>query len=272
VRGALRQLRDDVPPRRGARPIDRSRDPQGTTITWSPSSGGGSSCTQFHGYHGELPPLASGVKVPLAVLARCPTLPEVHVTGIQYVAAIASHEVLEGLADPFPNSNPAYLAVDDAHSGWGATGAEIGDLCALQGNAFYQPADFPYTVQKVWSNAAAKARKDPCVPEKDGEPYFVAGMKLDNYGTVKIAVGKEATIPIVVYADAPMSAEVTLDAHEYPGHGDLTATFDKTTAKVGDTVTLTIKSLAVSPQGQEAFAVGATVGKRTNLFFGIVSH
>src|SRR5262249_61339899 len=114
-------------------------------------------------------------RVSSAFICRCGGIPEAPVTGIQSVAAVASHEVLEGLADPLPFSNAAYAAVDPDHQGWyDGTGGEIGDLCALQGNAFFQPADFPYTVQKIWSNAAAKAGKDPCSPEKSSDPWFIA--------------------------------------------------------------------------------------------------
>jgi hypothetical protein len=247
--------------------------PAGTTITLPLMEGGGASCSAFHGFHSETAPIASGLKIPYAVVSRCASIPEAPVTGIQYVAAVASHEVLEGLADPFVFTDGAYQLVDDAHAGWAAvmTG-EIGDLCALQGNAFYQPPDFPYTVQKMWSNAAASAGKDPCIPEMNGDPYIMGIPQLDAHGAVKIAVGAEAKVPVYVYADTPTDAPVTLQAHGLKGMGTLALTLDRATAKPGETVTLTVKSVAVGPTGEEPFAILATTGSRTNMFFGVVTH
>jgi hypothetical protein len=251
--------------------------PPGTTIT---ITGYGTSCQEFHGFH-EATQIASGREVPYAVVSRCTSIPEAKVTGVQYVAAVASHEVIEGLADPFPFDHPAYADVDDAHRAWGlVTGGEIGDLCALQGNAFYVPGDFPYTVQKIWSNGAAKAGKDPCIPEKTGEPYFAAAPRLaetiempNGRGSgLAIPVGQERQVTVDVFADAPTSGPITLHAMEVRSRGHLATSLDRTTALPGETVTLTIKAVAASTDGAEPFAVTATVGGRTNYWFGAVAH
>jgi hypothetical protein len=247
--------------------------PPGTTISLM----GRTSCKEYHGFHDETQ-IASGARVSYAVISRCDSIPEAPVTGIQYVAAVASHEVLEGLADPLPFSNAAYAAVDPDHQGWyDGTGGEIGDLCALQGNAFFQPADFPYTVQKIWSNAAAKAGKDPCIPEKSSEPWFIAAAEITKaenakYAGLKIPVGTERKVPLDVYSDGPLSGPMTLKAAEIVSTGHLTFTFDKTTASPGDKVMLTIKAEAAGAGGSDDFVIAATVGSRRNLWFGIVAH
>jgi hypothetical protein len=154
-------------------------------------------------------------------------------------------------------------------------------LCALQGNAFYEPADFPYTVQKIWSNTAAKAGKDPCIPEKASEPYFAGAPRLPDlvtmpdtlkYGAVNVPVGQERTIPLDVYADSPTAGPITIRAMEVRAKGHVTMTLDRTSANAGETLNLTIKAVAASSDGAEPFAVTASVGKRTNYWFGLVSH
>jgi hypothetical protein len=251
--------------------------PPGTSITLL---GNGTSCQDFHGFH-DATQLPGGLEVPYAVVSRCPSIPEASVTGVQYVAAVASHEVLEGLADPFPFDHPAFQDVDPAHKAWAlVTGGEIGDLCALQGNAFYQPADFPYTVQKIWSNKAALAGKDPCIPEKTGEAYFAAAPRLPDTidmpngrgQGLRIPVGQTRQVTVDLYADGPIEGPMTLRAAEVRSKGHLTMSLDRTTAKPGETVTLTIQAVAASTDGAEAFAVMASVGKRINYWFGAVAH
>jgi len=55
-------------------------------------------------------------------------------------------------------TDPAYAHTDLDHIAYSFLSlAELGDMCTLVGNAFFRPADFPYTVQRMGSNAQALA-------------------------------------------------------------------------------------------------------------------
>jgi hypothetical protein len=86
------------------------------------------------------------------------------------VTRIASHEVAESLTDAgkdgyfLPQGSPPWSA-----SPWASLqrgGMEIGDLCA---STFVTEGQWTY--QRIWSNAAAAAGGDPCVPALK-TPYF----------------------------------------------------------------------------------------------------
>jgi hypothetical protein len=254
--------------------------PPGVTINYA---GLGASCTAFHGYHGATSP-ASGAPAIYSVISRCSGIPEAPVTGIQYVSAVASHEVIEGLTDPFVMSTPAFALTDDAHVAWELyPGGEVGDLCALVGGAFYQPSDFPYTVQRIWSNTAAASGHDPCIVQQPGQTYFNSAPVLtddvrvvDNFGStkttkgVKLAIGETKTIEVDLFSDAPTDAW-TVNAVEpfapTPASHHLTLAWDRTTGQNGDKLHLTITALSKDSQfGGEFFMIVSKLGKQRTLW------
>jgi hypothetical protein len=165
---------------------------------------------------------------------------------------------MEAATDPFPESNPAYDDTDFAGSGWNvnAGGPEIGDLCKLETNAFYEPAGLGYLVQRMWSDQAASGGHEPCVPEVPGTgPYFTAFPDLEgvevypDYYVSGVAVqpGTSRTIDIHLVSDAPTSGAWTVSATEQgspqappdPDHL-LSFAWDQTQGRNGDVVHLTI--------------------------------
>jgi hypothetical protein len=252
---------------------------------------GSPSCVGWHGYHFDTK-LPNGTQVPYAVISRCDGLPEdptIH--GIQYISAVASHELVEGLTDTFvATSTPAYGQTDNDHIVWSFFTAELGDMCALWGDVFFTPSDFsPYKVQRIWSNAAAKQGLDPCVPALTGdEPYFnsypvladsislsVQGMRFPTKG-VSIPVGGTKTIEVDLASAGPTSGPWEVMAVEYqsqtaPAH--LQLTLDKTSGSNGDKLQLTIKVLQVNADyGAEPFVLVSRLGTRRSLFFGLVGN
>src|SRR5207249_7804873 len=102
---------------------------------------------------------------------RCPSWKELH--GFDVVSATSSHELVEAVTDPFPSSSPAFAAVDQDHSVWRLFPlTELGDMCAVNAGADFRPRDLDYLVQRTWSNAAARAHRDPCGPRGDDDVYF----------------------------------------------------------------------------------------------------
>lgn len=175
------------------------------------SYGGTQSCQYFFGYHGGL--VVNGQHVAYAVIPRCS---ESGKTLTQVMSSTTSHEIIEAATDPWPDDQPGYAQVDDAHFVWEAMLlSEVGDLCAQDTSSFFTPANYSYEVQRSWSNAAARAGKDPCQPELPGEVYFAAVPVLEDdviigyqgYAAVtkgvKIAVGATKTIDVKLFSEGP---------------------------------------------------------------------
>jgi len=113
-----------------------------------------------------------------AIVPRCDeykTAADVTIAGADFVTFAASHELLEAATDPLTTlGKPAYDHVDDAHVLWGTVfNTEVGDLCARGQRWDSATKEVGYAVQRMWSNSAAKAGRDPCVPAP-GDVYFNA--------------------------------------------------------------------------------------------------
>jgi hypothetical protein len=248
--------------------------PAGVTIT----QGGGASCSQFYGYHGDFA-LASKA-VTYSVIARCTPFPGT--SAIDSVAAIASHELVEAATDPL-QENPAYSQPDPDHAAWATlAGGELGDMCAGFGNVFYKPADVPYLVQRTWSNKAAAASLDPCQPDGVTPNFNTAAVLNDTVtfsgltGTtmtkgVKIPAGGTGTVELDLYSSTATSGPWTVQAFDGASYlsmggspAELAVSFpgggSTATGKNGDKLHLTINVLTADPSGGELFMLVSTLG------------
>jgi hypothetical protein len=257
--------------------------PPGSTIT----SYGATSCVDFHGYHAST--AVGGAKIIYAVISRCDSIPEVPgLSPVDYAAAVMSHEMMEAVTDPLPFAHPAYNAEDADHMVWRlAVEGELGDMCALVGDAFYTPPDFPHPVQRLWSNLAALSGHDPCIPQPImGEPYFNSVPELDDDITlsqqpgivlhtkgVKIPVGGTKDIELDLFSDGPTSEPWSVAVREDGATPHLKLTLDRQTGQNGDKLKLTIQVDSVNPAFDgEVFVVISSLGTRKNLFFGAVGN
>jgi hypothetical protein len=250
--------------------------PPGTTIDLN----GSKSCATFHGYHNEV--VIGQQSTAYAIVSRCSGIPEAPVTGIQYVSAVASHEVVEALTDPFVFSNPAFYEPDHDHIGFAFLSlAELGDMCALNGDAFYTPNDFPYTVQRIWSNALAKQGKDPCFPNAKNSTYVMAVPELDDAIAsalgktkgVKIPVGQEKTIAVDLFSDGPIDAWDVRAVEPSSMQSTLDLTLDRSTGTNGDKLMLTIKTKAKNATyGASPFVIVSRKDSQQNLYVGLVGY
>jgi hypothetical protein len=256
--------------------------PAGVTVTLD----GSQSCVDFNGYHQELALDAShgGASVAYAVVPRCPTVDGVN--GLSAVTAVASHELVETATDPFPLSNPAYLQVDDAHFYWTEVlgGSEVADLCVRAAGPLVALGDLPYVVQRTWSNAAALAGHDPCVPAPTETAYFnsapglgvvstlVNGQRVDVDG-VQVAVGASAIIPLRLFSDAPTSGPWTVSARPAAGWtGELMFSFDQASGADGDVLSMTVHVLGAGRYGREPFVVTSELGGVQQTWIGLVTN
>jgi hypothetical protein len=249
--------------------------PSGTTITLQ----GAQSCQDFGGYHNSAD--VNGQQIAYAVVPRC--------SGITTTGA-ASHELIEAVTDPQPMMNPAYGQVDDGDLVWELLlgGGEVGDMCAQFPNVFTTFAPFSYTVQRTWSNKAAKAGHDPCVPQLPGEVYFNAAPVLPDLASldlqgqtamlkaVKIPVGQSKTIPVQLFSDGPTAPWTVTAVDPAVSLGApsplLSFSFDKTTGSNGDTLHLTITVMAAGQGNVEVFFLKSTSGATHFDWFATVAN
>ncbi len=139
--------------------------PYGTTIS---GQNLGTSCQSFGAYHSEddlyTTPFA------YAVIPTCdprdPYLTEVS----------ASHELAEAASDPLVQTFPAYTNAS-YNNGWIG---EIGDVCTPFDIGYQLDGGTYYVVQRIWSNSAADAGLQPCIPADIVPPYTNVSPVADN--------------------------------------------------------------------------------------------
>jgi hypothetical protein len=252
--------------------------PAGTTYTLGDWTG----CNQF-GASDNLTQLPSGRLVPYIVIPRCPPLPGLDEWNS--LTAVTSHELYEEATDP---EKTAFVTVDDAHMAWSLTPpfSEIGDMCIADPAQYVVPTDLGAAVQRAWSNAAARAGKNPCVPAPAG-PYFNAAPVLvedlpisfrgyrEITKGVRVPVGTARTVEVDLFSEAPVPAW-HVSAYDQATLGglpsELTLTLNHDSGRDGDQLTLTISRLANGDGEGSRFVVYSDDGQRGAFFFGFAGN
>jgi hypothetical protein len=152
--------------------------PATTTV----SLDGAASCQVFGGYHNYM--TVGGVQFPYAVVAECaPPTQGPKITLLQQTTYAASHEVIEAATDPIqtPTAIGFYLPLppeynDQSIFPWNNLGGgEAADMCVdFLGLGQDEATEGSFTVERIWSNAAAAAGGDPCVPAASAAYFNVA--------------------------------------------------------------------------------------------------
>jgi hypothetical protein len=255
--------------------------PSGTTVI---DDAGGVSCKDYGGYHTDM--VVNGQVIAFAVLPHCDSYsahlaPGDVVSGDALITALTSHELIEAVTDPEFSNGPAYQVLDDAHVAWQEflIGGETGDTCEQQPGAFVLDPGLGFMVQKTWSNAAAAAGHDPCVPADS--PYIGVFPRLplvDVSGTGRLAVlvplDHTVTIPLDFVGEDPAGPAWTVKALDHStlwgGPQQLELSIDKSTGKHGDVATLTIHAVALDPHGRAGFLIESQLGTRRTRVPGLV--
>jgi hypothetical protein len=259
--------------------------PTGTTITLE----GAQSCQSFGGYHNNFATTDTGENITYAVVPRCGTFETgggQNLTGVDAITGPASHEYLEASTDPDPTTDDAYVSVDNNDFIWEFVlgGGEIGDMCAQFPGVFYKPSDFAYTVQRSWSNSSALASHEPCQPSLPTEtvyfnsiavlPSVDLGMGIGTTTAISVPLNTSQTVDVDLYSDGPTDGPWTVQAIDSAalqgGSPALKFSWDKTTGQNGDTLHLTITSIANPPQKGEGFIIQSTLGTTSNFWIGLV--
>ena len=264
--------------------------PAGTSISADTL---GESCAGFGGYHSSFM-LSNGGTVAYAVIPRCATFNDL--SGIDFVTVATSHELIEAATDPNPTV-PSYAGVDTDHFVWQLTlgNGEVADMCSflLDANVHpTEPAMSAFLVQRVWSNAAALAGNDPCVPVIAGEgAYFNTvpestevdfvdqGKTYQTLGT-QIPVGHTATVTLDLASDAPTSGPWTVQlldygvAYQNPAYLDLKIV-GAAEGLNGLTLTVQITALQAGPTsllGISPYFIYSTIGEVSTFWIGAVTN
>ena len=246
---------------------------------------GGNSCEAYYAYHDEL--ALTGTKKPI-IYALMPRCMDMHMTPVDIQTTSLSHELLEAATDPLVETGGAFGNMDNDHMIWAYTpGAEVGDLCEYV-DAAYQKLVGNFLVQRSWSNAAAMAGHDPCVPALPGAfegaaPMLTETMPIDGPGGqvmtkgVQVGIGASKTIDVQFYSDAE-SGTFTITADDaagfFGGTPELQLTLDKTIGKNGDVAHLTIKRLATgqSPGSEFVISVKAADNSVVSQWWGFAAN
>jgi hypothetical protein len=253
--------------------------PEGTTYHLEGFTG----CKEF-GASDNLLTRRDGSLVPYIAIPRCQNLFGLDAWGT--LTAVTSHELFEESTDPFKD---AYVTNDDDNLAWAEMPpfSEIGDMCMAAQPLYVQPPDLPHLVQRAWSNAAARAGKNPCVPAPNDGPFFnalpvFADSVPISYGRwsswtkgVTIPVGQTKTIDVALYSEAAVDEwhVGVFDLDQVLGNApSLQLRLDRTTGKNGDVLKLTIKSLAEAADKSARFAIVSQRGSASSFAWGLVAQ
>jgi hypothetical protein len=192
----------------------------------------------------------------------------------------AAHEYVEGATDPYPGSTTeGYVGFDPDHLAWDIyTGYndELADACENWQDSFYEETgSFPYWVQRSWSNTAALAGHDPCVPSPAGAYHgmtlfpshestvqvnqMALGGPTSSTKGFKATVGTPLTFQVGYFSDG--SAAPWTITYDFPAvlsngmggsvsNGKAKVTIDKTTGQNGDKANVTV---TVTTKGDSGF-------------------
>jgi hypothetical protein len=215
-------------------------------------------CSTESANHGSM--TAGSVTVPYAFSQRCPDTIGA-LTPAQHEVALLTHEVVDAATCPFPNTAPAYAHVDDDHLAWSTTdgapfSTELNHMCESNRTPVTIGAQ-TVTLERVWSNAAAAAGHDRCVPVPAGSgPEVLAVPVLTDHVPfatgqttlgVTLAQGASTTIAVNLVSDAPTSAAWYVEAVDVAAENgrpaELALTLDESRGENGDVVHLTITRL-----------------------------
>ena len=160
-------------------------------------------------------------------------------------------------------------------------GGEIGDLCAQDASDLVTPPDVGYVVQRIWSNAAASAGHDPCVPAVG------AGVlrrrrrraRLDSSTRTSTSTctgwpsraAESRTIDVRLFSDGPTDAwKVTaVDPNAAQGGRPLLQmTLDEDSGKNGDVRHLTIRPLFTESGVTALYEIDSTLHGVTQRWYG----
>jgi hypothetical protein len=144
-------------------------------------------CSALGGAHGRYDASGDG----LAWVQRCTS------TDDDFMTRVASHEVAEAMTDTGKGYRLQQPSPPWSGTPWASLqqgDIEIGDLCT---STYVTEGEWTY--QRIWSNSAAQAGGDPCVPALK-TPYFDTSSGVD---WTEIAPGETKQVPFNGWSTGP---------------------------------------------------------------------
>lgn len=249
--------------------------PQSTAITHA----GSKSCTDFAAFHGWTK--VGSMDAPYAIIPQCSsftspaTLPSLTVA--------ASHEITEAITDPV---GQGWNDMNDPYSLWFApfAGNEVADMCEWLTDSTVNESGIGISA-RVWSNAAMRNKKNPCLPIPSGSPSFFAVPFMPDLRTIQIntrqrqtelltlTTNTPRTVEVRLSSDSPIPPMITVEAEEVPiatvsnpsPAKVLGLTWQeapaspRVTAAAGSTVHLQVSASAAPASAYTTFRVYATI-------------
>jgi hypothetical protein len=195
--------------------------------------------------------------VPYAVIPRCGAEAD--------LTATASHEIVEATTNPDPSRRGFAFTRSSESLGFTYSGVEPVDPCGLITTGDNRTVQNGFTLQRAWSNRAAAAGHNPCVPATD-DPYLAL---IPSEPTVRLAPGTSVTIPVTATVDRPVPAwtVTAFDLAEHHGRQRcVDATLDRSTVATGQTAHLTITARQPNPEGPCIVALLSTASTGSYLW------
>jgi hypothetical protein len=213
--------------------------PSGTAVQNFESGPGCNPSNTLGGYHWET--AMGSTKIPYAVVPTCDTT---DAKALGYVETSAGHEIIEAATDPFPLTDPGYGLVSLTDP-WGRSlGGEVADLCQFQSDV----TESGFTVPRIWSNSAAKAGTDPCVPPPATEAVYY-NVSPSQTKVTAASAGVKSTITLTGWSSVPIqpwSLELVIW-----GDFNLTAALSAKSIQNGENVTLDVTVPVGTPAGKQ---------------------
>jgi hypothetical protein len=189
-------------------------------------------CDAYGGYHTW--ETIGDVAYTYAVIPDCSA-------GLGFIQQATSHELIEASTDPITGTDPAYVILDPTNP-FGFAGGEVGDLCEF--NLPASEVDNGYTPQRIWSNSAAAAGLDPCIPSPAG-PYFT--VSASPTAVVDLMPGATTTFQITGWSTGPVPDWGLVAGQS--GDLGLTISLDRATINNGQVANLTVTLPATASAG-----------------------
>lgn len=199
-------------------------------------------------------------RVALAIVPRCGS--EAETTGT------ASHEILEATTNPFPAERGFAFLGGNTMSGFTFGGVEPVDPCGVINMSTHWTTESGFVLQRAWSNRAAAAGRDPCVPTPPGAaPYALLvprepAVRLQREGeSVTIDLDATAGDGVATWAVAPFDVTGFQDRTAY-----VDASLDKAMVRAGDNVKLTVTLKKRAPGNKSLLGLVSTVGVHSHMW------
>lgn len=223
---------------------------------------GDASVPQYCAHDGKIAPRAYhqtidlGRPVPYAVLPRCGDENE--------LTATASHELLEATTNPDPAHRGFAFQQGSANMGFTAAGVEPVDPCGLITMDQHWTTANGFAAQRAWSNRAAAAGHDPCVPSRPERPYLAL---VPNAPVARLAnIGDSVTIVVEAAADrdVPVRAISGFDLTGYQDHTSyVDVALDRSALATGEKATVTITLRAKNAAQLSIVGLVSTLGAQS---------